>query len=101
MYIMNTFQELLQTEGYDWASYFYRLESKPNRTFLEETLLRSYYRTVPPIDMCCCDTTPIKHCGPECCTQVTCFHCMCVLRICKDAWFCYDNVVLCIRCKTP
>ena len=96
---MFSFRELLKTEGYAWDAYFYRLESKPNRTSLENALLRSYKQNQKPIDICCCDTGPVKNCGPDCCSQVKCFHCASIMRICKDAWFCHDNIVMCMRCK--
>jgi hypothetical protein len=98
---MITFRELLHTEGYDWDLYFYRLEAKNTRSSLEDLLLRSYHKIkgTKNVELCCCDTGPIALCGPECCTQVSCFHCTATIRICKDAWFCYDSVALCMRCN--
>ena len=96
---MNTFRELLNDASYDWSAYFKRLQSEPCLTPLERALLRSYHKITGAIEQCCCDTGPIKNCGPQCCQQVQCFHCAITIRICKDAWFCHDNTVLCMRCK--
>ena len=96
---MISFRNLLNDNTYQRGLYFYHLESKINRSPLEETLLRSYRSINKPIDQCCCDTGPIKNCDPTCCNQVQCSTCNVVIRICKDAWFCHDNIVLCIKCK--
>jgi hypothetical protein len=99
-YIMS-FEELVQDENYQWGLYFYRLESKEKRSRLEEAILTAYHRIkhTKPVEMCCCDTTPIKNCGPECCEQVKCVICATSIRICKDSWFCQDNQIYCVKCN--
>jgi hypothetical protein len=96
---MNTFRDLLQDTTYDWIAYFKDIQTRPYLTSLEKALLRSYHQYTGAIEQCCCDTGPVKNCGPQCCNQVQCFHCKSTIRICKDAWFCHDNIVLCMRCK--
>jgi len=94
------FEELLNDAQYDWGMYFYRLESKKNRSRLEDTLLASYQRIkgIRSVTICCCDTVSRKDCGPECCMQVQCSVCGIMIRLCKDAWFCTDESVSCMRC---
>lgn len=98
IYIMQ-FAELLNDKEYDWATYFYKLESR-KRSHLENVLLKSYNRIkgVKNIDMCCCDLEPIKDCGPSCCPQVNCFHCTRIIRICKDMYRQNNEVTLCEYC---
>ena len=93
------FAELLHDEEYDWATYFYKLESR-KRSRLENALLTSYNRIkgIKDIDICCCDLGPIKNCGPKCCPQIQCTDCLCIIRICKDSWFNRNLEILCKQC---
>jgi len=96
---MLTFRELLEDKSYHWALYFYHLESKPDRTTLENALLKSYHSlTNGMIDRCCCDETPVRNCPPECCTREECKTCKCTLRICRDVWFSAYHGILCFDC---
>lgn len=93
-----TFEELLQN-GYDWATYFYKLESR-KRSPLEDVLLTSYNRIkgIKNVDICCCDLHVIKNCSPKCCPQMQCTDCSCIIRICKDPWFNRNFEILCKHC---
>jgi len=95
-----TFEELLKNDKYNWNLYFYHLLSRPNRSPLENTLMQSYYNKYNKmcIDRCCCDETPVRNCGPECCTQEPCGTCNITLRICKDVWFSSYHCILCFDC---
>ena len=93
-----TFQELLKNDNYNWSLYFYHLLSKPNRTPLETTLMQSFYKCTNCDDRCCCDETPLRNCGPECCTQEQCGTCNITIRICRDVWFSSYHCILCFDC---
>lgn len=48
---------------------------------------------------CCCDTGPVKNCGPECCIQLQCEICNIIVRICKDGWKkTGDTTLICSKC---
>ena len=50
-------------------------------------------------ELCCCDTAPVKNCGPECCIQLPCAMCNKIVRICKDGWKKIgESSLLCIKC---
>lgn len=50
-------------------------------------------------DLCCCDTVPVKNCGPTCCIQLQCEQCNKIVRICKDGWKkTGDDSLICSRC---
>ena len=93
-----TFQELLKNDNYNWSLYFYNLLSKTNRTSLENVLMCSYYNSIKSIDQCCCDKSPIRNCGAECCTQELCGICNTTIRICKDIWFSSYHCIICVDC---
>jgi len=101
---IQSFKELIQDEKYNWALYFYHLESRQNRSTLENALLQSYQIIKGDnIDRCCCnegdkDDGPIPFCGPECCTREPCSKCSQDIRICRDVWFSVYHGIICFNC---
>jgi hypothetical protein len=101
---ITSFKNLLEDEQYNWALYFYHLESKENRSSLENALLKGYQAIKGDnVERCCCnegdrDDGPIPNCGPECCTCEPCKECGSSIRICRDVWFSVYHGIICVNC---